>query len=111
MPILTSQLASVGLLTFTALGYSLATVAMKSYAHHPGAAALAVIATGLALAVLAEVILLRQGNMSLVYLGIIVVETVLVLCYAAAVGHGLSLSQMGGAVLVLAGVGLLTLTH
>jgi len=102
---------SFALLSMTALGYALATVAMKNYAIQPGGLAVAAIAGGLVIAVLAEIILLRQGNMSLVYLGIIVAETTLVLCYASFIGNGLSLPQLGGAVLILAGVGLLSFTH
>lgn len=98
---------ALGLLILTASGYAIATIGMKLTSGGLSAASIVIISGGLLLAVVMEVILLRIGNMSLVYLGIVVAETALVLAYAHSVGHGLNLPQMTGAGLVLAGVFLL----
>ena len=111
MPILTPAMTTFGLLTVTALGYALATVGMKHATQHMGWLAISMIALGLLGAVLAEVALLRSGNLSLVYIGIIVAESALVLSYAMWIGHGLSLQQGLGAGLVFCGVLVLSLQH
>jgi hypothetical protein len=102
-----SSFTALGLLALTASGYAIATIGMKLASGGISTLSLFVIAGGLLLAVAMEIILLRIGNMSLVYLGIVVAETVLVLAYAHSVGHGLNLIQMFGAGLVLIGVVLL----
>lgn len=99
-----STFTAVALLLLTAAGYAIATIGMKLASGGITSLALLVIVIGLGLAVVVEIIMLRHGNMSLVYLGIVVAETALVLAYAHHVGHGLNLSQMAGAGLVLSGV-------
>lgn len=95
----------IGLLCITAAGYAVATIGMKAASGGATSIAAFFILAGFAIAVVAEVIVLRQGNMSLVYMGIIVAETVLVLGYASSIGNGLSAPQMAGAGLVLLGPG------
>jgi hypothetical protein len=102
-----SALTAIALLVLTAAGYAIATIGMKLASGGISTASVIIISGGLLLAVAMEIILLRIGNMSLVYLGIVVAETTLVLTYAHSVGHGLNLPQMGGAALVLTGVVLL----
>jgi hypothetical protein len=102
-----SSFTAIALLMLTATGYAIATIGMKLASGGISTASTVIIAGGLFLAVVMEIILLRIGNMSLVYLGIVVAETALVLAYAYSVGHGLNLPQMGGAALVLTGVVLL----
>tara|TARA_R110002124_G_scaffold90476_2_gene230636 strand:+ start:4191 stop:4526 length:336 start_codon:yes stop_codon:yes gene_type:complete len=99
------------LMTITASGYALATIGMKLSAHTPPALSFAIIGLGLAGAALAEITLLRHASLPLVYLGIVVTETVLVLAYASWAQSGISLSQLGGAALVLAGFALVCAEH
>lgn len=99
------------LMTITASGYALATIGMKLSAQSPPALSFAIIGLGLAGAALAEITLLRHASLPLVYLGIVVTETLLVLAYASWAHNGISLTQIGGAVLVLAGFALVCLEH
>ena len=62
-----------------------------------------IIGVGLVIAAIAEITLLRHAGLPVVYLGIMVTETILVLTYAAWSHHGLSLAQMSGGILVVAG--------
>jgi hypothetical protein len=104
MTLTLTSFTAVTLLVLTASGYAIATIGMKIASNGMSAIALSIIAGGLLLAVVMEIVLLRIGNMSLVYLGIVVAETALVLTYAHSVGHGLNVAQMIGGGLVLAGV-------
>lgn len=67
------------LIALCAISYASATVAMKSAAHTPNVAVLAVVAICLTLAVVAEVMLMRNMAMGLTYVAILGAETVLVL--------------------------------
>lgn len=99
-----TPLTTVTLLFLTAGSYAIATVGMKHFSGTPGMLGLALITGGLLVAVAMEVILLRQGNLSLVYLGIMVAETVLVMVYAYSIGHGLAPGQIAGAAFVFFGI-------
>ena len=99
------------LMTITASGYALATIGMQLSSRTPPALSFAIIGLGLAGAALAEITLLRHASLPLVYLGIVVTETLLVLAYASWAHNGISLTQIGGAVLVLAGFALVCLEH
>ena len=107
MTLALTPLTALGLLSLTAMGYAIATIGMKLASDSFTVFAITIILAGLALATVMEICLLRMGNMSLVYLGIVVAETTLVLGYAYTIGHGLNGIQVTGAVMVLAGVGLL----
>lgn len=111
MPAFLTSFSTMSLMALTALGYALATVGMKHATYAPGVLAVTLISAGLIAAVLAEVALLRNGNLSLVYLGIIVAESALVLGYAMWIDQGLSFRQMFGAVLVLGGIMVLSTQH
>ncbi|ASM72050.1 hypothetical protein SULPSESMR1_01229 [Pseudosulfitobacter pseudonitzschiae] len=99
------------LMTVTAGGYALATIGMKLASETPPALSILIITLGLAGAALAEITLLRHASLPLVYLGIVVTETLLVLAYASWAQSGISLAQAGGAALVLAGFALVCLEH
>jgi hypothetical protein len=105
---LSPQLALI-LLAFTASGYAVATVGMKWARIGPTPIAFAVIAVGLTAAVVAEVVLLRHANLSVIYIGIIAAESLMVLTYAAYTGGALTFPQSFGALLVLGGFALVTL--
>ncbi len=104
MTVSLSPFTTVAILLLTAGAYAIATVGMKQFSGTPGLLAMGLIAGGLFVAVMMEMILLRQGNLSLVYLGIMVAETALVLGYAYSIGHGLTLGQITGAGFVLFGI-------
>lgn len=107
MTLTLAPFTAVGMLSLTALGYAIATIGMKLASDSFTVFATFIILAGLALATAMEICLLRMGNMSLIYLGIVVAETALVLGYAYTIGHGLNAVQLAGAGMVLAGVGLL----
>ncbi|MBY6004748.1 5-aminolevulinate synthase [Salipiger bermudensis] len=88
----------------TAAGYAIATIGMKLSAqgHLPAGLSLAI--AGFLGAFLAEILLMRRAELSVVYLAIIAAETLLVLGYASWIGEGLSLRQTLGAAMVLAGL-------
>lgn len=111
MPALMTSFSTLTLMMLTAVGYALATVGMKQATYSAGPVAIILISSGLMAAVLAEVTLLRNGNLSLIYLGIIVAESALVLGYAMWIDQGLTLRQMGGAALVLSGIFVLSTQH
>lgn len=92
-----------GLMMLTAAGYAVATIGMKLSSVTHSWSAVTIIALGLAGAAFAEIILLRQASLPMVYLGIIVVETLIIMTYAAWTHEGISSAQIGGAALVLAG--------
>ncbi|MBS0122735.1 5-aminolevulinate synthase [Thetidibacter halocola] len=88
----------------TALGYLIATLGMKGAATGLVGPGLALAFGGFALAFAAEVALMRLTKLSLVYIAILGVETVLVLAVAFGIGEGFTLRQGLGAGLVLAGL-------
>ena len=94
------------LIVLSAGGYALATVGMKLALTASLPLAVLVIVTGFALAGVGEIVLLRQAPLSVVYLTIMGVETLLVLGYAAMIGEGLDLRGILGGGLVLAGLAL-----
>ena len=108
MPLSLPMPGAFTLLVFTALGYALATIGMKMASAGGNALALILIAVGLLIAVLAEIGLLKGGDLPVVYLMIVVAETILVLGYAAFIGERMTLQQVTGAVLVLGGFALVS---
>ena len=106
---MTSSFASilpVFLVLLTAGGYAFATIGMKLSAETHSTSGIAIIILGLTGAALAEIALLRQANLPLVYLGVILGETMMVLAYAAWIREGLGAQQIAGAALVVVGFGL-----
>lgn len=96
------------LLMVTGGGYALATIGMKMASGVMSITAMAAIVAGLLAAVVAEMFLLRNAELPVVYLAIVVFETLLVLGYAAVVGGAVTPMQVLGAALVLGGFGLVT---
>lgn len=92
------------LVVAAALGYSVATIGMKLASNNWGLGAVALLCAGFLAATLAEVILMRGINLSVLYLVIIAVETLVVLTYAFSIGEGLNARQAMGGLLVLAGM-------
>lgn len=85
-------LAAPSLIVATAVGYAVMTIGI----------ALAVIGFGVAF--LAEIVLMRRIDLSIVYVLIVAAETILVLAYAAWIGEGFALRQAFGAAMVFAGL-------
>ncbi len=96
------------LVGLTAIGYAVATAGMKLSTGAPTGLGLALVVGGLLLAVIAEITLLRGNNLAIVYLAIIAVESLLVLCFAIAIGETLNMQQIAGAGLLLGGVALVS---
>lgn len=96
------------LIALTSFFYVVATLAMKQAAITGGLLAFAVLALCLAAAALCEILVFRQTAMGGAYLTIIAVETLLVLGFATLIGDGLNGRETIGAVLVLAGAGVLS---
>lgn len=94
------------LICLTALGYAVATYGMKLATGGISPHAAALVALGLAAAVCAEILLLRNSHLSVVYLAIVAIETLLVLGIAVWLGEGLNAQQIAGAGLVLSGMAL-----
>ena len=92
------------LVLLSAIGYALSAVGMKAMSLAPGPMGLALLVGGLTLAVLSEILVLRHSNLSVVYLTIVAVETLLVLGYAASVGEVLNMRQSLGAMMVFLGM-------
>lgn len=107
MSLTLTPLTTVAILALTEASYTITTVGMKQFIGAPGILAIALITGGLAVTVVMEVILLRQGSLPLVYLGIMIAKTALVLIYAYSIGHGLSLGQVTGAAFVLFGIAIM----
>lgn len=94
------------LVALCALAYAFATLAMKTLATSPGMTPVVLITATLACAVMAEVLLMRRFDIGMVYIGILVAETALVLFFAWAIGEALTAKQLFGAAFVLGGAAL-----
>lgn len=94
------------IIVIAALGYTVATVGMKYAAldHYPIAAVL--IVSGFVLATVAEVYLLRRGDLTVVYVTIIGIETLMILGAAAMLGEVVDLRRIVGAGCVVIGIAL-----
>jgi hypothetical protein len=104
MPYILSFQSIPGLVLMSAMGYALSAVGMKtlSLGHIPSG--ICVLTIGLAIAVMSEILLLRMTSLSVVYMTIIAVETILVMGYAVSIGEMLTFRQGVGAGLVFAGL-------
>lgn len=92
------------LIGLAAFGYAVATIGLKMGATTLCLSALGLIALGFGAAILSEVEILRHVDLGIVYISIIGLETLIVLSYAWYIGEALSLRQLGGATMVLAGL-------
>lgn len=87
----------------TGIGYALATYGIKLASHVVSPPAILLTATGFLLAILAEILLLRRVDLSIAYLSVIAVESILVLTLAIVLGDQLTGAQLAGSVLVIVG--------
>ena len=94
------------LIVISAIGYAVAAVGMKLASQSQSPLSIALVVAGFAVATLAEMVLLREGNLAMIYLVIIGLETLLVLAAAWYLGDHLSGSQILGGAFLLAGVAL-----
>ncbi|MDW4497660.1 5-aminolevulinate synthase [Sulfitobacter sp. D35] len=97
------------LMLLAAGGYAVATVGMKMASAVLSPAALSLVLAGLGAAAIAEIVLLRHADLAVIYLGVILAESVLVLAYAVHLGGMPGTGQIWGATMVLAGFALVTL--
>jgi multidrug transporter EmrE-like cation transporter len=91
------------LVLLCAAAYVVATYSMKLAATSPTPMIVGIICACLSCAVVAEVQLLRHYPISLAYVAILAIESLMILGIAYAIGEGLGSKQMLGAVLVLVG--------
>lgn len=103
-----SIVTTLVLIAMTAGGYAIATLGMKLASSQISTLAVSLMTAGLVAAALAEINLLRHTNLAVIYLGIIAVETLLVLSIAAMIGDRLTPQQMSGGALVLLGLALVS---
>lgn len=92
------------LILTAAMAYAIATAGIKMASTFVSPSALALIIAGFTLATLAEVVLLRQASLGVIYIAISTAETLMVLTLAAMLGEGLTTKQLLGAAFVLAGI-------
>lgn len=97
------------LAALSALGYALATLAMKASSDNITSPVLVGLVLVLAAAVVAEIALLRQMNLGLAYIAIIATETIIILGFAFYIGEGLSLKQLVGGAFIFLGVAIVSL--
>jgi len=95
----------------TATAYAVATIGMKLASVGPTPAAYGFIMVGLIGAVLGEIILLRSASLTVIYIGIVVFESLLVLTYATYTSGHLNMPQLLGAALVIGGFAVVTMTE
>lgn len=101
-------LLAPSLVVVTAMGYTVMTVGMKATSSGYLASGILLAVVGFGVAFLAEIVLMRRIDLSVIYIVIVAAETLLVLTYAAWIGEGLALRQLFGAVVVVTGLMLVT---
>lgn len=102
MDILDARLMILALMA--AVGYGLATIGMKLASGHWTMLAGFLILLGFFAAMQAEIVLMRNMELGVLYLVIIAAETLIVLGYAFAIGEGLNLRESLGGVMIFAGL-------
>ena len=94
------------IIILAAIGYTVATIGMKYAALNATMIAICLILLGFLLATLAEVFLLRRGDLSVVYVTIIGVETLMILAASYFFGEAIDIKRAAGAACVVAGIAL-----
>lgn len=89
-----------------ALGYTVATVGLKLAADRSYSLAALLILGGFALVIVTEIFLMRRADMTLVYIVIIGVETLMILAAGAMMGEIFDWRRIVGACCVVAGIAL-----
>lgn len=95
------------LIPVSALGYALATVAMKGMAGNPSALMLIAIATLFAVAIGVEILVLRKQGIAFTYVAILALEALVLIAIALAFGETMQPREWLGAGVILLGVALL----
>ena len=96
----------IAIIVLAGIGYTVATVGMKYAALGVMPVAAVLVVAGFLTATLAEVFLLKRGDLAVVYVTITGVETLLVLVAASLWGEALDLRRVAGAACVVAGIAL-----
>lgn len=96
----------IGIIVIAAPGYTVATVGMKFAALGSYPVGMVLILAGFILATVAEVFLLRRGDLTVVYVTIIGIETLMILGAAVMLGEIVDLRRMMGAGCVVVGIAL-----
>lgn len=99
------------LILAASLGYSGATIGMKIASDIWSGTAVLFLLSGFLAATFAEIILMREINLGVLYLVIIAVETLIVLTYAFSIGEGLTPRQIVGAGFVLIGLAVVSIDN
>ncbi|MGY6548495.1 MAG: 5-aminolevulinate synthase [Roseinatronobacter sp.] len=94
------------IIILAALGYTVATVGLKLAADRSYMLASGLIIAGFALVVVTEIFLMRRADMTLVYITIIGIETLMILAAGAYMGEIVDIRRILGAGLVVAGIAL-----
>lgn len=94
------------ILVLAALGYTVATVGLKLAADRSYGLAVALIIAGFALVIVTEIFLLRRADMTIVFVAIIGVETLMILAAGAMMGEVVDMRRILGAGCVVAGIAL-----
>ncbi|MFN7002453.1 MAG: 5-aminolevulinate synthase [Roseinatronobacter sp.] len=94
------------IIVLAALGYTVATVGLKLAADRSYALATALILGGFVLVIVTEVFLMRRADMTIVYVTIIGVETLMILAAGAMMGEIVDMRRILGAGFVVAGLAL-----
>lgn len=94
------------ILVLAALGYTVATVGLKLAADRSYSLAAVLIIAGFLLVIVTEVFLLRRADMTVVYVTIIGVETIMILAAGAMMGEVVDMRRILGAGCVVAGIAL-----
>ncbi len=103
--------SATALIMMSALGYAGATVVMARFSSNYAPVLVAIIGMALLLAVLAEIAALRHLPISIVYLMILGLETLLILVAATWFGQSLGTAELLGAAMILTGTVLLAFSH
>lgn len=99
---------TLGFVTVAALGYSVATIGMKLASGNWTLIAVGLLLLGFYAATHAEVTLMREVDLGVLYLMVIAVETIVVLSYAWLIGEGLGPRDAMGGLLVLSGLAVIS---
>ncbi|WP_139257551.1 5-aminolevulinate synthase [Natronohydrobacter thiooxidans] len=96
------------ILILAAAGYTVATVGLKLAAERSYALASVLIFAGFLLVIVTQIFLLRRTDLTIVYVTIIGVETLMILAVGAMMGEVVDMRRILGAGCVVAGIALVS---
>jgi hypothetical protein len=96
------------LAVISAFGYAAATAGIKLAANGFSLPALLLVLAGFSIAAATEATLLRQSSLSIIYISIIALETILVLGMAMFLGDRLTALQLAGGAMVVTGLAMVS---